>query len=164
MKQADVDTTGFQNIVCMLIGILMIMLISNLLSILSNPENIKIGALVTGTVYGDNDKDASFIPPKFQNMRQDPIYVDVEPGKLIIYPERKEIAARDLMFEANDFEKFLDQVEMAKSTRYIVLLLRPGCAVFQRQLREAIRDRGIDIGFEPWDADREIVVSNAGGA
>ena len=163
MKQAEVDTSGFQNIVCMLIGVLMIMLISNLLSILANPENIKVGAVVTGAVYGENDEDASsFVPPKFQNLRQDPIYVDVEPDKLIVHPEKTEIAAKDLLFEGNEFEKLLDQVEQVKSARYIVLLLRPGSAVFQRRLRQTIRDRGIDVGFEPWPAGREIVVGGGG--
>lgn len=162
MKEASVDTSGFQNIVAMLIGVLMIMLISNIVSILANPENIKIGAVVTGEIYGENEEDAkTFIPPKFQNMRQDPIYVDVEPGKLTIYPEQKEISARDLMFEGNEFEKFLDDVEQVKSVRYVVLLLRPGSAVFQRKLRQIIRDRGIDVGFEPWESGRDIIVTKA---
>lgn len=163
MKEAEVDTSGFQNIVLMLIGVLVIMLVSNVLTIISNPDNIKIGALVTGTVYEESSDEKSFIPPKFQNMRQDPIYVDVEASKLIIYPEKKVIAARDLLLEGNDFEKFLDQVELAKATRYIVLLLRPGSAVFQRRLRQIIRDRKIDVGFEPWEADRPILVSGGGG-
>lgn len=162
MKSADVDTSGFQNIVLMLIGVLVIMLVSNVLTIISNPENIKIGALVTGTVYEEEDTEKQFIPPKFQNMRQDPIYVDVEADRLIIYPEKREIAARDLMFEGNDFEKFLSDVEKVKSVRYIVLLLRPGSAVFQRKLRQVIRDRNIDVGFEPWEAEREIVVGMGG--
>ena len=124
-KMADFDSSGFQNIVLMLIGVLMMMLVSNVLTIISNPENIKIGAVVTGAVYDEADEDKTFVPPKFQNMRQDPIYVDVEPDRLIIYPEKKAIEARDLMFEGNEFEQFLDQVEQVKSTRYIVLLLRP---------------------------------------
>ena len=169
MKQADFDSSGFQNIVLMLIGVLMMMLVSNVLTIISNPENIKIGALVTGTVYSEETDEDSFIPPKFQNLRQDPLYIDVEANKLIIYggivnPERKEIAAKDLMFEGNEFEKFLDEVEQAKATRYIVLLLRPGSAVFQRKLRKVIRERGIDVGFEPWEAGREIMVVGAGSA
>ncbi len=169
MKQADFDSSGFQNIVLMLIGVLMMMLVSNVLTIISNPENIKIGALVTGTVYSEETDEDSFIPPKFQNLRQDPLYIDVEANKLIIYggivnPERKEIAAKDLMFEGNEFEKFLDEVEQAKATRYIVLLLRPGSAVFQRKLRKVIRERGIDVGFEPWEAGREIMVAGAGPA
>jgi len=88
--------------------------------------------------------------------------VDVEADKLTIYPEKREIAARDLMFEGNDFEKFLSDVEKVKSVRYIVLLLRPGSAVFQRKLRQVIRDRGIDVGFEPWEADRQIIVGYGG--
>ena len=161
MKMAEFDASGFQNIVLMLIGVLMMMLVSNVLTIIANPENIKIGALVTGSVYGENDEDATFIPPKFQNMRQDPIYVDVEPTRLIIYPEKKVIEERDLMFEGNDFEKFLEDVEKVKSVRYVVLLLRPGSATFQRKLRQVIRDHGIDVGFEPWDVGREIVISNS---
>ena len=162
MKQADVDTSGFQNIVLMLIGVLVIMLVSNVLTIISNPENIKIGAVVTGTIYGDDADEKSFVPPKFQNMRQDPIYVDVEPGRLIIYPEKTEILAQDLLFEGNEFEKFLDDVEKVKSVRYIVLLLRPGSAVFQRRLRQVIRERDIDLGFEPWEAGRPILVGGGG--
>ncbi len=162
MKQADFDSSGFQNIVLMLIGVLMMMLVSNVLTIISNPENIKIGALVTGSVYGENDEDAEFIPPKFQNMKQDPIYVDVEPTRLIIYPEKKVIEERDLVFEGNEFEKFLDDVERVKSVRYVVLLLRPGSATFQRKLRQIMRGRGVDVGFEPWDAGREIIVAGSG--
>ena len=161
-KMADFDSSGFQNIVLMLIGVLMMMLVSNVLTIISNPENIKIGALVTGSVYGENDEKDTFIPPKFQNMKQDPIYVDVEPTRLIIHPEKRVIEARDLVFEGNEFEQFLDDVERVKSVRYIVLLLRPGSATFQRKLRQVIRDRGIDVGFEPWDAGREILVAGAG--
>ncbi|HAL91521.1 MAG TPA: hypothetical protein DCM68_00650 [Verrucomicrobia bacterium] len=158
-KMADFDSSGFQNIVLMLIGVLVIMLVSNILTIISNPENIKIGALVTGAVY--EEETGTFIPPKFQNMRQDPIYIDVEPTRLIIYPERTVVEARDLMFEGNEFEKFLDQAEQIKDVRYVILLLRPGSAVFQRKLRQVIRERGIDVGFEPWEAGREIMVVGA---
>ena len=108
MKQADIDSSGFQNIVLMLIGVLIIMLVSNVLTIISNPDNIKIDALITGVTYGaDDDAEKEFIPPKFQNLTQDPVYVDVEPPKLTIYYKTiKEVSARDLMFEGNDFEKF----------------------------------------------------------
>lgn len=158
MKQADIDSSGFQNIVLMLIGVLIIMLVSNVLTIISNPDNIKIDALITGVTYGaDDDAEKEFIPPKFQNLTQYPVYVDVEPTKLTIYYKTiKEVSARDLMFEGNDFEKFLDEIEPNKERRYVVLLLRPGSAVFQRKLRQVIRERGIDVGFEPWETDRPI--------
>ncbi len=62
------------------------------------------------------------------------------------------------MFEGNEFEKFLTKVEQMKDRRYIVLLLRPDAATFQRQLRKIIRDRGIGMGFEPWEYERPIIV------
>ncbi|MDD4117402.1 MAG: hypothetical protein PHI39_04220 [Kiritimatiellae bacterium] len=163
MKNVECDTSGFQNIVLMLIGVLMILLISNVLTIISNPENIKIGSVVTGAVYDEDEEETAFMPPKFQNLRQDPIYIDVEADRLILVQEGKEILARDLMFEGNEFEKFLSEVEQFKSRRYIVLLLRPDSAVFQRKLRQIIRDREIDVGFEPWEAGRPIVIERRAG-
>lgn len=162
-KMADFDSSGFQNIVLMLIGVLMMMLVSNVLTIISNPENIKIGSVVTGAVYDEDEEEKTFMPPKFQNLRQDPIYIDVEADRLILVQEGKEILARDLMFEGNEFEKFLSEVEQFKSRRYIVLLLRPDSAVFQRKLRQIIRDREIDVGFEPWEAGRPIVIERRAG-
>ncbi|HPJ57370.1 MAG TPA: hypothetical protein PLK81_06960, partial [Kiritimatiellia bacterium] len=123
MKNVECDTSGFQNIVLMLIGVLMILLISNVLTIISNPENIKIGSVVTGAVYDEEEEETAFMPPKFQNLRQDPVYIDVEADRLILVQEKKEILARDLMFEGNEFEKFLGEVEQVKGRRYIVLLL-----------------------------------------
>lgn len=159
MKEAEVDTSGFQSIVLMLIGVLMIMLISNVLTIISNPENITIDALVTGIVYQADEEDrGQFVPPKFQNITQKPIYIDVEPDRLIIYPERIVVPARDLLIQGNEFEKLLNEVEQVKEANYFVLLLRPGSATFQRRLRKVIHDRGIDVGFEPWEADRKILL------
>lgn len=160
MKDSGVDTSGFQNIVLMLIGVLMVMLISNVVTIISNPDNIKIGALVTGEVYGDEGFESTV--PKFANMRQDPVYIDVEPGRMIVYqyPTRPFVVnARDLQLPGNDFEKFLDWLESRKQTRYAVLLLRPGCAKFQRRLRATFRERDIDVGFEPWEEGRPVQIA-----
>ena len=61
-KMADFDSSGFQTIVLMLIGVLMMMLVSNVLTIISNPENIKIGSLVTGAVYEDEENQKNMMP------------------------------------------------------------------------------------------------------
>ncbi len=160
-KAPEMDTSGFQAIVLMLIGILMIILISNVLTILSNPENIKVGSIVTGAVFDDEEDKGEFVPPKFQNLERDPIYVDVEADRLILIHKQKVILARDLMFAGNDFELFLDDVEKRRDDVYIVLLLRPGSAQFQRRLRQVIRERKIGVGFEPWDAGRAIIVEES---
>lgn len=155
-ESADVDTSAFQNVVLMLIGVLMVMLISNVLTIISNPDNVNIGAVITGAVYSDEETEVA--QPKFQNTHQDPIYIDVEPNQIIIYPRKTVVAARDLALRGNPFEELLDRVEANKTGMYIVLLLRPGSYQLQWKLRDPIRERGIDVGFEPFETGRPIVI------
>lgn len=86
------------------------------------------------------------------HFRQDPLYIEVQPEQIVIYPEKTEIAAAGIDAPDGEFERFLERFEAQRDTRTIVLLLRPGSAVFQRQLRRQIRAHGIDVGFEPIDA------------
>ena len=86
------------------------------------------------------------------NFRQDPLYVEVQPDHAVIYPEMTKIAAAGIEAPDGEFERYLTQFEAQRDTRHIVLLLRPGSAVFQRQLRRQIGAHGIDVGFEPIDA------------
>ena len=94
-----------------------------------------------------------------QAIQPGPIYVDVEPDQLIIYPEETHVAKSDVVLPGGPFEQFLDQVEAVRDTCHIVLILRPGSAIFQRQIRQMIRDHNIDIHFEPWDADRDVNIA-----
>lgn len=159
-KAAEVDTSGFQNIVLMLVGVLMIMLISNVLTIISNPDNIKIGAIVSGSVYEeDADEQDQAAPPKFQNMSKNPVYVEVKGHELIIYPDYTRVKDTELRIPGNPWEKFIERIATVRETRYIVLLLRPDSALFQRQLRRVIKDHQIEVGFEPWDTNRRVSVA-----
>ncbi len=164
MKGAEVDTSGFQNIVLMLVGVLMIMLISNVLTIISNPDNIKIGSLVSGSIYEDEKAgEHQSIMPKFSNMTKNPVYIEVFAEHFIIYPERYLITDADLRLPGNDFEKYLDRLEAQRDSRYAVLLLSPDSALFQRRFRKLFADRGIDVGFEPWDPGRHIFITGMVG-
>lgn len=84
--------------------------------------------------------------------RPDPVFVKVEHDHIVIYPEKTIIAAAGIDAPDSEFEQFLKRFEAQRDTRYIVLILRPGSAVFQRQLRKQIRAHGIDVGFEAIDA------------
>ena len=88
-------------------------------------------------------------PPLF---RGNPIYIDVQTDHIVIYPDQTVIPASGIDAPDGEFERFLSQIEAQRDTRNIVLLLRPGSALFQRQLRQQIRAHGIDVGFEPVDA------------
>lgn len=164
MKGAEVDTSGFQNIVLMLVGVLMIMLISNVLTIISNPDNVKIGSLVSGSVYEDEKAgETQSVMPKFGNMEKNPVYIEVDADHMVIFPERYLITDADIRLAGNEFEKYLDKLEMQRDARYAVLLLRPDAALFSRRLRKIFADRGIEVGFEPWDPGRIVFITGMVG-
>ncbi len=87
----------------------------------------------------------------FISSNQSPVYIEVQPEQIVIYPEKTEIAAAGSDAPDGEFERFLAQFEAQRDTRTIVLLLRPGTAVFQRRLRQQIRAHGIYVGFGPID-------------
>lgn len=87
----------------------------------------------------------------FISSNKSPVYIEVQPEKIVIHPEKTNIAAAGIDAPDGEFERFLAQFEAQRDTRYIVLLLRPGTAVFQRQLRQQIRAHGIKVGFGPID-------------
>lgn len=98
--------------------------------------------------------------PASANMRKDPIYVEVESQKVVIYPEKMEIPATSLDIPRNEFEKFLDQVEQVNTVRYIVLILRPGSVQPHHRLRQLIQGRGVDVGFEPVETGLDFMDIN----
>ena len=94
--------------------------------------------------------------PRTCNMRMDPVYVDVHPDKVILCGENMEIAANDLTGPESTFERFLQNVELQRKYRYVVLILRPGSAPLQQQLRHIVQAHKIDLGIELWEAGREF--------
>ena len=97
----------------------------------------------------------AFSAPRTCNMRLDPVYVDVHPDKVIICGENMEIAATELAGPESAFERFLQNVELQRKYRYIVLILRPGSSHLQQQLRDQVLAHNIDLGTELWEAGRE---------
>lgn len=101
-------------------------------------------------------------------MRQEAVYVDVHPDKVIICADNKEIADSELSASENEFEKLIQGVERVRNVRYPVLLLRPGSERLQHTLLKLIRKYDVDIGIEPWESERpftrEELVKNSGMA
>ena len=98
----------------------------------------------------------AFSAPRTCNMRLDAVYVDVHPDKVILCGENAEIAANDLTGPESAFERFLQNVELQRKYRYIVLILRPGSGHLRQQLRDQVLAHNIDLGIELWEAGREF--------
>ena len=90
------------------------------------------------------------------NLRKDPVYVDVQPDQVTICPENTVIPTSGLSTPGNEFEILMENIERVRKVRYVILVLRPGSENTQRQLRQIVQKYPVDVGFEPWEADRPI--------
>ncbi len=87
------------------------------------------------------------------------VYVEVNSDGMRIYePDFRPFTVKDeeMRFPGNEFEKFLDWLEVRRDSRFVVLLLRPDSALFQRRLRTCFAQRSIDMVFEPLEVDEEV--------
>jgi hypothetical protein len=165
VRGATTDFSSFMCVILMLIGVLMLMLIINVITIISNPENVQISSLIKGALYaetGELDEDQGLmLVPKFENKSKEPNYIDVYRDQIVIYPEQRIVPVVDLERPGNAFERLLTAVALKKDERYIVLLARPHSARVLRRLRTAIHDREVDIGFELYEEGRSVEIAGA---
>jgi hypothetical protein len=87
-------------------------------------------------------------------LRQDAVYMDVHPNKVIICADDKEIGASELLSTDNDFEQLIRDIEKLRDVRYPLLVLRPGSEQIQHTLLKTIRKYDVDLGIEPWETTR----------
>jgi len=84
------------------------------------------------------------------------VYVDVQPDQATICPENTVITASMLTVPENEFIQLLEDIERVRKVRCLILVLRPGSDKFQRQLRQIVQKYPVDVGFEPWEAERPV--------
>ncbi|MCS6771864.1 MAG: hypothetical protein NZ740_07545 [Kiritimatiellae bacterium] len=147
-KETKTDFSSFMCVILMLTGCLVTIMISNVVVISANPENVQITSIIpTGVGAGDDESDKEIIDP-FGNVVKAPWYLEVWRDRLIIHPGGEEILIRELESKDNKFERFLKFVEERKNRQYIVLLVRQNAGSVARKLKYVIRDRKIDIGMD----------------
>lgn len=156
-QAAKMDLSAFMAILIMTIGALIILLVSNTLIILSNPEQTVITSVVRSAIWMDGGTESEGGEPfPFGNVLKEPAYIDVYADRIIIYPGDEVLPIRDLERPGNAFEQLLDQIGRRRDSEYIVLLIRPGSVSVSRHLQRAIEDRGIDMGWELFEMGRSV--------
>ncbi len=157
--QAKQDLSSFMAILIMTIGALIVLLVSNTVIIMANPENTAITSVVTSSLFippptGDGTEGG--MPFPHGNMMKEPVYIDVHPDRIIMYPGGEVLPVRELDRPRNALEQFLERVHENRHEEYVVLLVRPRAALVSRRLTKAVRDRDIDLGHELFEAGRAV--------
>ena len=139
------DFSSFMCVILMLTGALVTIMISNVVIIAANPENVQITSIIPQGFDPATEKE---IEDTTGNVAKNPWYLEVWRYRMIIHPTEEIIEVVELEEKGNAFEKFLDRVEEKKERQYIVLLVRENAAALARRLKQAIRDRKIDTGMD----------------
>ncbi len=88
---------------------------------------------------------------------KEPYYIDVHTDRLILYPSEKVIPWSETTDQLDPrLMAFLDKVGAQRDEAYIVLLVRPHAAANYRHIARLVRDRGIDLGSELFEAGRSV--------
>jgi hypothetical protein len=156
-KKTQTDFSSFMCVILMLTGCLVTIMISNVVVISANPENVQITSIIPQGM--DPEKDKEFVD-SHGNVIKSPWYVEVWRDRMVIHPGEEVVPLRELERRDNNFELFLRRVEARKNSQYIVLLVREHGATVARKLKKVIRDRGIDIGMDLLYSTDPIVLRN----
>lgn len=158
-KKSDTtqDLSSFMAILIMTIGALVVLLVSNTLVIISNPENTTVTSIVTSSLYvggGDGSEGGSPFPRG--NRHKEPSYIDVHHDRIYLFPGNEVVPVRELERPGNALERFLERLRENREEEYVILLVRPHAGEVYRRLSRAVRDRGIDLGTELFEAGRAV--------
>lgn len=155
--EAKTDFSSFMCVILMLTGCLVTIMISNIVVISANPENVQITSIIPQGMDPAADKE---VTDALGNVIKSPWYLEVWRDRMVIHPGGEVIPVRELEQKGNNFELFLKRVEPRKDRQYIVLLVREHGATIARKLKRVIRDYKIDIGMDLLYSDEPIILRN----
>ncbi len=156
-SEAKTDFSSFMCVILMLTGCLVTIMISNIVVISANPENVQITSIIPQGMDPAADKE---VTDSQGNIVKSPWYLEVWRDRMVIHPGGEVIPVRELEQKGNNFELFLKRVEPRKDRQYVVLLVREHGATIARKLKRVIRDYKIDIGMDLLYADDPIILRN----
>lgn len=151
------DFSSFMCVILMLTGALVTIMISNVVIIAANPENVQITSIIPRGFDPSTQKE---VEDSEGNVVKNPWYLEVWRDRMIVHPTEEVIEVVELEEKGNAFEKFLDRVEENKDRQYVVLLVRENAAALARRLKQTIRDRKIDTGMDLLYKDEPIMLRN----
>ncbi|MDJ0845225.1 hypothetical protein [Crocosphaera sp.] len=142
-KSLEVELFPFLSILACTIGTLILLIIVLTTQLLKNEREITIIAKQETT--GENQGKL----PKYIECREDGV---------LLHPSQVFVPKADINNRRSPLNQLIREVQKNKDKQYLIVVLRPqGIDVFQ-QVRDIVEKRGIDIGYEPIDADWKLKI------
>ena len=144
-EKIDINVEPFLSIMAIVLKLISLILVVIVMRIAVNPKGKRIIAFA-GLYSGHNNVTNPKIPS----------YIDCQQDKLVLYPGEVKVAWEELQQSGNPVEKLLDKVQAHKDDEYVVVMVRPGSVRLYRTVRNLIRKRPIEVGYDAIDADFKV--------
>ena len=151
----DIMTSLIGVMILVLIGILLTTVITQAVVVLADPNSKDVVTVLESQVDGFPEEKAF----PLGNDKKDPIYLEVWKDRVIIHPKVKDsdvVTQRDLRNKDNELARKVEEVAANAGDFYFVLVVRPGAAQLARQLRDVMRNKGVDVGVDLFDSKRKL--------
>ena len=143
-EKIDIDVVPYLSIMAIVLKLICLILVIILMRIAINPEKRRIVSL------------GLFTSRRTQARPKMPSYVDCGPNGLTLYPGNASVSWEQLQHSGNPMEKLLDKVEANTSNEYVIVMVRPQSVKFYRLVRNMIKNRVMDVGYDAVDTDFKV--------
>jgi len=145
-QQTEVELFPFLSVLACTIGTLILLIIVLTTQALEPQEAV---------IVAKTDEDS-----KGSNKNKTPIYIEARENGFILHPSKDFAPRADLYDENSALRQTLTEIEANKDEQYLILILRPdGLEMFDKA-RELVREKGIDIGYEPLEYGLELKIES----
>jgi hypothetical protein len=91
-----------------------------------------------------------------RNVTLQPRYVEVRGDGVVLHPTMEFVPAFAVGDANTPLRRLLSRVEARKDAEYVIVAVRPDGFTLFDQVRDQVEGRGIQIGYEPLDADWKL--------
>ena len=145
-QQTEVELFPFLSVLACTIGTLILLIIVLTTQALEPQEAV----IVAKT---DEDSGGS-------NQNKTPIYIEARENGFMLHPDKKFAPRADLYDEESLLRRTIATIEANKDKQYLILILRPdGLEMFDKA-RNLVREKGIDIGYEPLEYGLDLKIES----
>lgn len=111
--------------------------------------------VITSQMLGEQQKEVKIVikTEAGTNQVRVPFYIECRSDGVVLYPSQTFVPARALNDPSSPFVQFLNRLSQSRDREYIIAAVRPdGFDVFEAA-RTLIEQKGIRLGYEPFDKD-----------
>ena len=145
-QQTEVELFPFLSVLACTIGTLILLIIVLTTQALEPQEAV---------IVAKTDENS-----RGSNRNKTPIYIEAREDGFILHPSEEFAPRADLYDEQSALRQTIANLEANKDKEYLILILRPDGLEMFGKARELVREKGIDIGYEPLEYGLDLKIES----